>query len=232
MLTQRQQTILEVIIQEYIRGAEPVSSQLLEKEYDFGIKGAMIRREMQELCDLGYLFQPHTSAGRVPTEKGYRFYVDKLLSKELTEDEEDSFKFGFLDEIDKETDPLRMFHLLTKKVALLVSSFALGYMSDMDIIWKEGWEEILREPEFQSSEPLLKFVAMLENLERQLGRIKLKDGIKVYIGSENPFARTEDFSIVLTSCMISDRQKGIIAVVGPTRMQYNRIIKALMSLKT
>jgi len=79
--TQRQTEILNRLIQEYIDSARPVSSQLLEKKYDFSICPAMIRIEMQKLTDQGFICQPHTSAGRVPTDKGYRFFVDNLLAR-------------------------------------------------------------------------------------------------------------------------------------------------------
>ncbi len=78
-ITERQEKILNKVLQEYIKSAQPVSSQLLEKKYDFGISPATIRIEMQKLTDKGFLYQPHTSAGRVPTDKGYRLFVDKLF---------------------------------------------------------------------------------------------------------------------------------------------------------
>ena len=81
MLTKRQQKILNAVIKEYVETGEPVSSQLLEKKHDFGIGSAMIRIEMQKLTDKGYLLQPHTSAGRMPTDKSYRFLVDNLLNR-------------------------------------------------------------------------------------------------------------------------------------------------------
>lgn len=218
--------ILDAIINEYIKRAEPISSQLLEEEYNFGIRGAMIRREMQELCDLGYLTQPYTSAGRVPTKKGYRSYVDKLL-EEAVEKNWEQQKFDIQLE---EEDVLRMFHLLTKRVALLVSNFALGYMRDTALVWKEGWEQILREPELQSSKSLLEFVTMIGDFEQNLGHMKLPEGIKVYIGEENPFAKTGDFSAVLTHCQLPDKQDGIIAVIGPIRMHYEHTVRTLREL--
>ena len=83
LITDRQKDILDKIIQEYISSAEPVPSQSLEKKYDFGLSPATIRGEMHKLTEEGFLYQPHTSAGRVPTDKGYRFFVDNLLNKEF-----------------------------------------------------------------------------------------------------------------------------------------------------
>src|SRR4030042_6643044 len=77
-LTERQEKILDIALREYVATAQPVSSQELLKKHDFGVSPATIRNEMQKLTDKGYLLQPHTSAGRIPTDKGYRFFVNKL----------------------------------------------------------------------------------------------------------------------------------------------------------
>ena len=102
-LTERQEKILDIIVREYVNSAQPVSSKLLEKKYDFDISPATIRIEMQKLTDKGFLSQPHTSAGRVPTDNGYRFFVNNLMEQKnrnvdevgdwLKEDIEDTFKF-------------------------------------------------------------------------------------------------------------------------------------------
>jgi len=79
-ITARQKAILKAVVKEYVRSAKPVASQQLEDKYDFGIKPASIRIEMQKLTDEGFLNQPHTSAGRTPTDKGYRLFVNELLN--------------------------------------------------------------------------------------------------------------------------------------------------------
>jgi len=87
-LNERSQNILEAIVLEYIRSAFPVGSQTLTKNLDFKLSPATIRNIMADLEDTGYLLQPHTSAGRVPTEKGFRFYVDRLMEDVLSQEEE------------------------------------------------------------------------------------------------------------------------------------------------
>ena len=82
-LTDRQKNILEIVIREYIENALPVSSKYIEEEYELGVSPATIRAELFDLIEEGYLYQPHTSAGRIPTDKGYRFFVDLLASKEV-----------------------------------------------------------------------------------------------------------------------------------------------------
>lgn len=226
VITERQQKILEAIINEYIKKANPISSQFLEEEYDFGIRGAMIRREMQELCDMGYLTQPHTSAGRVPTDKAYRLYVDKLLAADF-EGKHTSFHMDF----EKGQNALLMLSALCKKISLFASNLTVGLLRDIDILWKEGWEEILREPEFQHPEFLLEFASMLKIMEEKLDEIRPSGGITVYIGNENPFVKSDHFSTVITSCQFPNAKEATIAVMGPIRMHYDRTIKSLAALK-
>jgi heat-inducible transcriptional repressor len=85
-LDPRKQTILQAVIIEYVSGAEPVGSELLVQKYALGVKSATVRNELAEMSELGYLEQPHTSAGRIPSDLGYRYYVDRLLElRELDE---------------------------------------------------------------------------------------------------------------------------------------------------
>jgi len=85
-LSARQIKILNYLIQEYLNASEPVSSDALKKKSRLGVSGATIRNELQELTEKGYVAQPHTSAGRVPTEKGYRYFVDIVITREAAPD--------------------------------------------------------------------------------------------------------------------------------------------------
>jgi len=86
-LDERKQIILKAIVIEYVSSAEPIASEVLAQKYEFGVRGATIRNEMAELADLGFLDQPHTSAGRIPSDLGYRYYVDKLILNQPLGDE-------------------------------------------------------------------------------------------------------------------------------------------------
>jgi heat-inducible transcriptional repressor len=88
-LDSRKQTILQAIVLEYVTGAEPVGSEMLVQKYQLGVKSATVRNEMAEMLDLGFLVQPHTSSGRIPTDLGYRYYVDRLI---VTRDPEENVK--------------------------------------------------------------------------------------------------------------------------------------------
>ena len=186
-ITGRQEQILNALIQEYIDLAQPISSQLLEKKYDFGIRPAMIRIEMQKLTDKGFLYQPHTSAGRIPTDWGYRFFVDDLLKKELESFEMEDW---FAEEIG---DTIKFIQSLTKNLALSSQALALSYLENEKIFWKEGWEEILKEPEFREEDYIMNFTKLLENFEKNIENLKINSGIKIYIGKENPLPKAKNF---------------------------------------
>jgi len=237
--TQRQTEILNRLIQEYIDSARPVSSQLLEKKYDFSICPAMIRIEMQKLTDKGFLFQPHTSAGRVPTDKGYRFFVDNLLKSKIPEFEdvleiEDIFqKAG--------KDIFKLAGRLTKFLAEQSSNFTILNLLERDFFWKEGWEEILQEPEFEEKDLISHFTELLESFEENIENLKVNphhqifgvgvnSGIKVYIGKENPFSKNKDFSIIISKCHLPKKEEGILSILGPKRMAYDRNISLINSL--
>jgi len=231
-ITQRQIEILDKLIQEYIDSARPVSSQLLEKKYDFSICPAMIRIEMQKLTDKGFICQPHTSAGRVPTDKGYRFFVDNLLArrslgegglkKEISELEDIFQKAG--------KDIFKVASRLTKFLAEQSSNFTILNLLERDFFWKEGWEEILQEPEFEEKDSISHFTELLESFEENIENLKINSEIKVYIGKENPFSKNKDFSIIISKCHLPKKEEGILSILGPKRMAYDRNIGLINSL--
>jgi len=225
-ISARQGEILNRIVEEYIELAQPVSSQLLEKKYDFGICPATIRIEMQKLTDKGLLSQPHTSAGRIPTDKAYRFFVDELLEKELSSFEIEIGNW-FRDEI---AEDIKFIQSLTKNLAHFSGAFALSYFEREKIFWKEGWEEILKEPEFREKERIINFTKFLGNLEENIENLDLNSEIKIYIGKENPFKKTKDFSIIISKCHLPQEKEAIISLLGPKRMAYDRNINLMNSL--
>ena len=222
-LTARQGEILNMIVREYISLAEPVSSKLLEKKHEFGVSPATIRNEMQELADQGYLSQPHTSAGRVPTDKGYRFFVDKLLDGSPA-----PLPAG------RQANPSVRSHItlshwieeITKFLAEESSDLALGYLADEKIIWKEGWQDIFEEPEFLEPGLASSFAGMIDDFEKNIEELFLPE-IKIYIGKENPVSKNKEFSIITAGF-----NGGLFAIFGPKRMSYDKNIKLIQELWT
>lgn len=228
IVTERQKEILNRIVADYIDLAQPVSSEFLEEKHHFGICPATIRIEMQKLTDTGFLYQPHTSAGRVPTDKGYRFFVNNLFEKGIPE-EKDFLKLEDL--IEREIgDRVRFLQSLTKNLASFSSNLALGYLFDEDLFWKEGWEDVLGEPEFKETKVITDFADVIRHFEKEIEDIKINSGIKVYIGKENPFSKVKDFSIIISKCHFPNDGKGVLAIAGPKRMAYDKNINSLNSL--
>ncbi len=230
-ITVRQGKLLDVIVKEYIDSAEPVSSQLLEEKYNFDISPATIRIEMQRLTDKGFLSQPHTSAGRVPTDKGYRFFVNNLLAKKsktephnggakvddwLKEEEEGTFQFV---------------QSLTKHIAEMTKTLALSYLENENFFWKEGWEDVLKEPEFEKRDCLLNFTNFLRNFESHIEELKTdSDIINICIGKENALPKAKEFTVISSHYHLPGGGKGIISILGPKRMEYDKNINLINSL--
>lgn len=228
LITERQEEILNRIVKDYIVFAQPISSEFLEKKHKFGISPATIRIEMQKLTDKGFLSQPHTSAGRVPTDKSYRFFVNKLLNSEVSEFE----KIFKIEKIFKEAreDILKWASNLTKFLAEESSNFAILHPLERDFFFKEGWEEILEEPEFEEKDLIFDFAKLLEDFEEKVEDLKLNSGIKIFIGKENPFSRVKDFSIISSKFHFPGDKEGIVSLLGPKRMAYDRNINLMKSL--
>ena len=223
-LTERQEKILDIAVREYINSAEPVSSKLLEKKYRLGVSPATIRNEMQKLADKGYLSQPHTSSGRVPTDKGYRFFVDNLWERGLEELEMDSW-------LEKDfQDTFHILQSLTRKMAEESHALILNYLEDENLFWKEGWEEILKEPEFKEEDFIDDFTDLLKNLQARVQELAPGQEIRVYIGKENPLSDAKEFTIICKKYSLPENKECIITILGPKRMEYEKNLSLINSL--
>ena len=223
-ISDRQKNILDTIIREYVESARPVSSQYLGEKYDFGICPASIRIEMQKLTDDGFLEQPHTSAGRVPTDKGYRLFVNDLLKNEK------QGKASMLDfepgkSMEEEfEDVFKLANSLTRSLAQASSSLVLGYLRQEDVLWKEGWEDLLQNPEFGDKAAIENFINYLGYLEDNVKSRGAEAKLDIYIGGENHFSKAGEFSAITFSLQPADQEEVILSIVGPKRMAYERNI--------
>lgn len=232
-LTQRQEKLLEKIIKEYIHSAAPVSSKLLFEKYNFEVSPATLRNEMQKLTKQGYLYQPHISAGRIPSDEGYRFFVNNLFEKGCFRIKEER-KCKILEEIKEEVDnSITLIQVISKILAQSSSNLGLSFLSKQEILWKEGWERVFSEPEFQEGETAFRFIKTLNSFERNIKKFVSEISLepKVYIGKENPIPRSDDFSIITARFICPGyRCEGIFAILGPKRMNYNRNISLISFL--
>ena len=216
--TERQKKILEYVVSEYVESARPISSQTLEKKYDLGVSPATLRAEMLALSEQGFLEKPHASSGRVPTDKGYRFFVDEILEnpKEYSDKAINA---------DDTISPWRF----AKNLASLTSSLVAVYLQEQEMIFKEGWEDLLAEPEFEDHNSMKSFARLIEDFEWNIGDLSFGRGIEVFIGKEVLFSRVKDFSIIVAECEFEENKKGIVAFLGPKRMEYPKNINILHS---
>jgi len=230
IITERQENLLDKIVKEYIDSAIPVSSQLLGEKHNLGVSSATLRIEMQKLTDQDFLCQPYTSAGRIPTDKGYRFFVDKLFEKGFSKFN-DKKNSEILKKARKEIEnSLKFTQVVTKILADNSSNLGLSYLFGEEILWREGWEDILEEPEFREADFASRFAKMLNCFEENIEKIATDPSLetKVYIGKENPVFKNKDFSIIVSKFSSPDLNcEGIFAILGPKRMHYNKNISII-----
>lgn len=324
MLDERKKQILQAIIEEYINTAEPVSSGTIVTKYGFNFSSATVRNEMSELERLGYLEKPHTSAGRVPSAKGYRFYVDELLKEDdisldeikyiqskletkVTQIEEltkiatntlseithyttvsigpnseeqiiEEIKFVLLGSrmmmaivltetgIIKETIIKFDEDILESQVQTLnyifnnklkgkpltkidqpMEDFIFDEMNQsLDVIkpiieqfnraleesgklYLEGANKSFDLPEFKSLEIAKNFINVLDEKALMLEMLNtgMAEDINVYIGDENEYDELKDFSVITFNHTVGNRKLGTIGIIGPTRMDYSKVISVM-----
>ncbi len=222
-LTTRQIDILKNIVHEYIDTAEAVGSETLEKKYDLGVSPATIRNEMAEMVKLGYLSKPHSSAGRIPTSKAIKFYINELMKeKELSVAEEVEAKEKIWDL--RETRD-RFLREATKNLAAKTRTLAVTFTDEGDVYYS-GYSNILEMPEFYDIDITKNLLNILDNtayLDRIMSR--LEQECSVFL--EDDFNDEEAFrpyGFVFSRFQTRGKHAGSIGVIGPTRMQYELVI--------
>ncbi len=329
-LDDRKRKILKAIISNYLETGEPVGSRTISKYTDLNLSSATIRNEMADLEELGLIMQPHTSAGRIPTDKGYRLYVDSMMLEKDTEMEEmktqllervdkmesllkqvakvlayntnyatlvtapqyqnSKLKFIQLSQVDEsqllavivvdgnviKNKLMRVERMLANdeilKLNVLLNTFLQGaslqdinlemiqtikaqagefadvmenifqgiaeaiHEADQVEIYTSGTTNMLKYPELGNIEQTTR---LLEALEDRQGLDELIDesmhgenpnGIQVYIGEESPVSNMKDCSIVTATYELSEGARGTIGIIGPKRMDYQKVVSTLKNL--
>ncbi|MBD3282402.1 MAG: hypothetical protein GF387_02220 [Candidatus Portnoybacteria bacterium] len=222
-LTKRQNKIMAAIMKEYIKRAKPVSSKRLTQKYNLGFSPATIRNEMKELEKMKYLKQPHTSAGRVPTEKAYRSYIKSIQEKEIE-----------IPVKTKEREPEKAFKEITDKLAELSGGFAFGGIKEMDSFYQSGFSNLLREAFSEDEEIYKEITKIMEEFEKNFNSLFQQveeDETRIFIGREDPFKKTKNLSIIISSCKMPKQKHGLLGIMGPMRMRYDYNLSLLNKLK-
>jgi len=222
----RRKAILSAAINKYIKAATPIASEDLASDFD--LSSATIRNIFVELEEAGYLMHPYTSGGRIPTEKGYRYYVDFLISQmELLDDEKESIVKEYRREIRQLDDTLEK----TSEVISVITHYAgiVSFLEWQDRFFYKGVGHILEQPEFQNLQSMRVIIKLLEEKQNLLKIINrdFSEKVKVYIGKELGFSEMESCSLVVSGYRIKNKQSGRLAVLGPARMEYRHIISTL-----
>ena len=332
-LDERKITILKAVIKNYMETGEPVGSRTISKYVNSKWSSATIRNEMSDLEEMGYIVQPHTSAGRIPSDKGYRFYVDQILlekDSEVTEIKEmmvqrmgrlehvlkalaknlasntnyaamisspqyhrNKLKFIQLSKVDSrkllivtvvegniikntmvtiqeeisDEELLNLNILLntnlngltieeinlgvisrlkeqagvhSQVVDLVLSEVAAVIRADEDDlqIYTSGATNIFKYPELSDSQKaseLLNTLEQTESLQELIGAVggtEEETGIQVYIGDESPVQAMKDCSVVTATYELGEGLRGTIGIIGPKRMDYEKVLKTLRTLIT
>jgi len=222
----RRRAILTSTINRYIKEAEPVSSE--DVAGDFDLSSATIRNIFAELEEAGYLTHPYTSGGRIPTNRGYRYYVDFLLSQmELLDEEKEHIVKEYKREIKRMDDVLEK----TSEVISVITHYTgiVSFLEWQDRLLYKGVSYILDQPEFRDLERMRILIQVLEEKQNLLTIINrdFSEKVKVYIGSELGFPGIEDCALVVSSFYQKNKPLGRLAVLGPMRMEYKHIIPSL-----
>ncbi|MBU0618944.1 hypothetical protein KKD62_01785 [Patescibacteria group bacterium] len=223
-LTPRQKFILQHIVEDYINSGIPVGSSTLEKKYEIGVSPATIRNEMVRLTQKGFLIQPHTSAGRIPTGRALKFYVQNLMKEQtLSVTDEVSVKEKIWDcrfEADK------FLHQVTRVLAEKTGNLAFAQLTNGGL-FHAGYANILDAPEFfniDAARALLSAIEKIEQIQRLLARGVVVGRVSLIFGEDLDIDFLEPIGAVFTNFKIDDKAAGALGVIGSSRLDYPRII--------
>lgn len=222
-MTPRQEKILRAIIEQYAEVASPVGSSLLAKA--FKVSSATIRSEMAELERLGFIDQPHTSAGRVPTDKGYRYYVNTLAAEDTQGGKQ---RAGQALEARVGHGGVPELAIRNAVDTLVELTHNLGLATIGNQLYMSGLSNLFGQPEFVHPGQVQEVARLLDNLQPWLQEAAPNEPLSVYIGRENPIGRSAGASLIISRFRSPFSDRSYIGVLGPTRQSY-RDVMALVS---
>lgn len=218
-MTSRQDKILRAIVEEFAEVASPVGSQLLAKI--FNVSSATIRSEMAELEQHGYIKQPHTSAGRMPTDKGYRYYVNQTTEAGNMEASNRGGR-ALAARIGEGSVPERAIRNTVDTLVELTHNLGIATIGEQ--LYMSGLSNLFGQPEFIQPGQVQEVARLLDNLEPWLREAAPNKPLSVYIGSENPIGRNSGCSLIISKFRSPYSDKSFIGVLGPTRQSYKEVM--------
>jgi heat-inducible transcriptional repressor len=219
MMTERQQQILSAIVEQYAEVASPVGSSLLAKV--FHVSSATVRAEMAELERLGLIAQPHTSAGRVPTDQGYRYYVNSVNGEQRGLSEGRAER-ALSSRVTSGGLPERTIRNAVDTLVELTHNLGLATIGNQ--LYMSGLSNLFGQPEFMQNGQVQQIASLLDNLEPWLYEAAPNEPLSVYIGSENPIGRSAGATLIISRFRSPYSDRSYIGVLGPTRQQYREVM--------
>lgn len=230
-MTDRHQQLLIVLIREYIRTANAISSNRLADVVPFSASPATIRHLLRDLEIEGYLWQPHTSAGRIPTDAGYRLYVDSLILQDLNQQRVRQLT-ARLREIQ------RQYNLPTRALSRLLSELARtiavsGSMHSRHV-HEAGLRLLLEQPEASQPAAIHEVSVLLDDIDYLLETLSADESntVQAFIGQENPVVKGEYTAIVARRARMRNDQDVFLLLIGPKRMPYEQHLPLLNAMAT
>lgn len=217
-MTERQSRILTAIVEQYAEVASPVGSSILAKL--FNVSSATIRAEMAELEQLGFISQPHTSAGRIPTDKGYRYYVNNVASDETPASLRGERALAA--RVEGGGLPERVIRNTVDTLVELTRNLGLATIGNQ--LYMSGLSNLFGQPEFIHPGQVQEVARLLDNLEPWLREAAPNEPLSVYIGRENPIGRGAGCSLIISRFRSPFSDSSYIGVLGPTRQSYRDVM--------
>lgn len=217
-MTDRQADILQTIVEYYVQTASPVGSQSLADH--FGVSSATIRAEMSALESMGYISHPHTSAGRVPTDAGYRYYVEMLVKPRRRLDSTSRLRTAINRAIAGAGSPQSAIKVAADSLARVTQNVAFATIGPA--VYIRGFSQLFSRPEFADNAADIAW--MLDNFETWLLETVPGDEVSAYIGEENSIGKSSGCSVIVAGFGSSLGRRGYIGVVGPTRQRYGSVM--------
>jgi heat-inducible transcriptional repressor len=218
-ITERQKSILAAVVEQYAEVASPVGSSLLAKV--FNVSSATIRSEMVVLERMGLIKQPHTSAGRIPTDKGYRFYVNSIKEDHDFETDTRSGR-ALTARVQSGGLPERTIRNAVETLVELTHNLGIATIGDQ--LFMSGLSNLFGQPEFTGADQARQVASLLDNLEPWLRETAPNKPLSVYIGHENPIGRSAGASLIISRFRSPYSDSSYIGILGPTRQQYRDVM--------
>ena len=218
-LSERQKEILFAIIEEYAEVATPVGSVTLAKL--FNVSSATIRAEMARLEEMGLIASPYTSAGRIPTDAGYRLYVNSVSERNVEETPERSMH-ALEVRVNSQSRTDATIRAAVDSLVDLTGNLGLATIGEQ--LYLSGISRLFTQPEFLNNERVRSVAKLLDNLEPWLREAAPLEPLNIFIGHENPIGKTSEVSLIISRFRSPFSDRSYIGILGPTRQNYSKVM--------